>query len=425
MQTLWDDDRQVREHVAEALGRIAARSNPDLHAALEDADAFAQEQAPQMSQAIIPASASVLLQTLRNSDDFVLDSVIEALGRLGPAVVPSLLPMLQEPNGFVRAAAAEALGRIGDPFAVPALVRLLQDRHSFAWQCAANALARYGLPVVPALTEALRHRPGRKGAAMALGKIGEASVIPVLLKAMESADIAFAFDCSLAIAWIGPSARPYLLEALCDPYEFTRAAAAMGLERVGNSSDVPILLDALQDTGRFGRVRSCAAAALGKLKDPIAVPALLEATQDKHEAVRANAVLALGAFEVEAVLPTVIQALADPRLRVVQKALDVLEETDSAALSALERALLDSKEAIRVGAATALRRIYSDPDLPHRLLRRPDVTADRKGAALTALKQAHHPIPAPLVLCLDLMGNPDPDVRQSAEEVLLFLLRKA
>ncbi|MCW3099801.1 MAG: lyase domain protein repeat-containing protein [Chthonomonadaceae bacterium] len=421
LETLYDPERQVREYVAEALGRISARSDPELQAALEDADAFVNEQSPQTIDGIVPPSRAILFQTLRTTQDFVLDSVIEALGRIGPVVVPDLLELLQDPDGFVRAPAAEVLGRIGDPAAVPALLNLLQDRNTHTWQCAADALGRYGFPMVPALLEALRATSSRRGAVTALGQIGDPSVTPALLQAMQSADGAFAFDCHLAFERIGPSARPYLLEALQDPYEFTRASAATALGVVGKSSDVPVLLEALQDPGRFGHVRASAAYALGALQDASAIPALLEALQNKHETVRAGAVQALGAFGEERVLSGVVKALGDSSLSVRQKALDVLAQRDSSAIPALEHALLESDQAIRVGAATALLRIYEDMDLPRRILLWPDVTPVKMAAALEALEKAHYPLPAPEVLCRDLMGDQDPTVRQVAEDILCIL----
>lgn len=421
LETLYDPERRVGEYAAEALGRISARSNPELQAAFEDADAFVREQSPQAIDGIVPPSTTILLQTLRTAQDFVLASVIAALSRIGPVVVPDLLEALQDLDGFVRASAAQALGRIGAPSAVPALLNLLQDRNSYTWECPADALGRYGAPMVPALLEALRSAHSRRGAATALGQIGDPSVTPALLQAMQSTDRAFAFDCQLAFERIGPSARPYLLEALQDPYEFTRASAVTALGIVGNSSDVPALLEALQDPGRFGHVRTSAAHALGAMQDPSAIPALLEALRNKHEAVRGGAVQALGAFDEERVLSGVIQTLGDACLSVRQKALDVLAERDSAAIPALEHALLKPDEAIRVGAATALLRIYEDPDLPRRILLLPDVAPETKGAALTALEKAHHPIPSPEDLCRQLTDDPDPGLRQAAAEVLLSL----
>jgi HEAT repeat protein len=119
-----------------------------------------------------------------------------------------------------------------------------------------------------------------------------------------------------------------------------------------------------------------------------------------------------------ALIPYLIQALGDKSLAVQKVALDALTEWNSAAMLALEHALLDPSEAVRVGAATALLRIQDPADLPRRLLLLPEVASETKALALEALQKAHYPLPAPVSLCRDLLGDPDPAVCQSAEEVL-------
>jgi HEAT repeat protein len=170
----------------------------------------------------------------------------------------------------------------------------------------------------------------------------------------------FRWRLSQAFERIGPAARPYLLEAMQDPYEFTRASAVRALGYIGNSSDVPVLLDALRDTGRFSRVRSSAACALGRIKNASAIPALLEALQDNHPTVRGKAVQALCSIGDAGVVSNVIQALGDSSLSVHEYAVNALATMGSHAIPALQRALQNPDKAIRTGAAMALLKIQED-----------------------------------------------------------------
>lgn len=417
LEALCDPERKVSDAIAEAVGRLLARSDPDLQAALEDADAFSFERAPDTLPGIVPACAPALLDAMVHKDGFVRHCVVEALGRIGPSVAPALREMLQSSDGFVRGEAAAALGRIGDPTAIPFLLDLLKDKNTFACQYAANALGHYGAIVIPALVERLRDPDAMEGAVEALGRVGEASATPALLEAMQRRGLVSTADYLLAFQRIGSGARPYLHEALQDPYEFTRANAARALGGVGGDRDVPVLLEALQDSGSYGHARSSAAYALGNIGDRTAVPALLAALHDKFESVR-SAAAALGRFDEEGVIPGLIQALADRSLKVRNRATDTLAAKDSAALPALERALFDANEAIQVGCATALLRIREDQDLPRRLLLLPDVAPQSRAAAFLALEKAHHPFPPPDVLCRDLMGDQNPVVRLAAAQAL-------
>lgn len=420
LQCVYDPEPQISERAVEAVGRILIKANPELSAALEDADAFAHEKAPEAIPSIVPHATTVLMLALRTTKGFVQQSVIEALSKIGPAAIPALLEPLHDPDGFVRGAAAEALGRIGDLSAVSALIQMLRDPHSYVQQCAARALSRYGVSVIPTLLTALDDPHSRVGVVEALGRIGDPSVAPALLQTMQGADSELTFACHLAFKRIGAAARPYLHDALKDEYEFTRANAAAILGTVGNQSDVPVLLEALLDQGRFGRVRSSAAYSLGRFHDTSALPMLKEALHDKHEIVRAGAAVALGCFNESEIIPVLIEVLADSSLSVRQKALNILSERDSTAIPALENALLDPREAIRVGAATALHRIHQDEDLPRRLLLL-NVSATSKAAALEALVMARYPIPAPKTLCKQFENDVDPQVRHAASDLLRTL----
>jgi len=94
-----------------------------------------------------------------------------------------------------------------------------------------------------------------------------------------------------ALGKIGnPQAVPALLQALKDKEWRVRWAAAEALESIGDPQAVPALIQALKNEDLW--VRQAAAGALGKIGVPV-VPALMEALKDRDEDVRGAAARAL------------------------------------------------------------------------------------------------------------------------------------
>jgi len=409
---------EVKDAVAEAL---VALWHPEFKQALRDVAVFVEERERHSEEMSAPPCASFFLQALGNSETYIWRCVDCALAKIGSPVVPDLLKALMHGEDNVRRGAASALGRIGDPVAIPALVSLLRDRKVWVQDCAVHALTRYGSPAVPAVIEELRDERSRLAAVKALGGIGDASAAPALLQAMQTANPERTWEYWKAFQKIGQGARPVLLEALQDPYEFRRASAVEALSAIALETDVPLFLEALRDTGTFGRVRDKAADALGLLKDASAVPALREACRDRHAAVRERALSALGTCGGMEILPDVIERLGDPNFRVQQIASMIFVSRGSASIPLLEQALVHSTENVRITAASTLQEIQEDGDLPLRILRLPDVEPAEKAAALKALEKAHHPLPTAVTFCRDLATNSDPELRQAAESVLSCL----
>lgn len=168
-----------------------------------------------------------------------------ALGGLGPKAriaEPQLLAALKQPA--LRNTAAYALGQIGanSPEAVAALIDLLKnDPEREARRSAAAALGALGpaaKPAIPALRAALQG-DGKGGwwvVADALGKIGGAEVVPVLIEALENPDDDVRRTATRALGNLGALARPALtaLEKVRadDPREINRTAAAEALRKI-------------------------------------------------------------------------------------------------------------------------------------------------------------------------------------------------
>lgn len=174
-----------------------------------------------------------------------------------------LAHLLDRGDPSVRHLAAVALGDLGDPAALDALLAALAgpDEEGVRWR-AAEGLARLGAPAVTGLAAlAGGSDPDvRWKAIVALGDIGD------------------------------PRAAPTLRDRLADPDRFVRGRAVSALARVGRPC-LPLVLDALADPEP--RIRQGAAEVLGLVGDPTAAEGLLQALRDPVESVRRAAAVAL------------------------------------------------------------------------------------------------------------------------------------
>ena len=159
---------------------------------------------------------------------------------------------------------------------------------------------------------------------------------------------------------IGRPAIPYLLEALQDQsIGGRRWVFADALGNVGDVSVVPSLIDALQD--KDDSVRESVAEALGKVGDATAIPALHEALKDVDVSVRRRVVETLGKIgDVTAIL-ALHEALKDVDVYVRHRVIEVLSKIgDATAISVLHEALKDVSDDIRVRVIWTLGELNDD-----------------------------------------------------------------
>ena len=305
-----------------------------------------------------------LIKALSYKDSDVRFAAAFAVGRIGdPRAIPPLTTALNDENLNVREAAAIALGEIGDPQAIPALITALNDKDSNVRRLAVRALGEIGDPqAIPPLITALddQNQDVRKAAAGALDtlhwspgrdatgvaywmgkgdwdrcvKIGVPAIEP-LTKALNHRDLDLRRAAAAALGRIkGPRAIPPLITALNDHDGDVRRAAADALHMLhwspgrdatgvaywmgkGNwDRCVEIGIPAIEPltkalNHRDLDVRRAAAAALGTIGDPQAIPALITALNDQDWHVRKAAVHALGAISDPQAIPPLITALND------------------------------------------------------------------------------------------------------------------
>jgi bilin biosynthesis protein len=229
----------------------------------------------------------------------------ETLGEIGEPTTPFLVEALaNHSNVVVRRAAAKTLTIISDSSAVPNLLHaFLNDEDTVVRSSCAGALARTGEAAVPALLDIIastEHPEDIKGhAAWALAFIGSEAA-DYLYKALNAASLDV--RCAV-IGALGHVAQDQsdekscnlLVSALTDPEALIRTEAAAALGQVNYPPAVPHLILAIQDTDLD--VRKAAINSLGKMGDPKAIEALQAVLNDEQEVVRILAKLAIAQIE--------------------------------------------------------------------------------------------------------------------------------
>jgi Uri superfamily endonuclease len=158
-----------------------------------------------------------LLRMLTSGDDESREAGALALGRFGAAAIGPLATMLAGGDADARWWAARALAEVGGEGTVPHLIRALTDPEPDVRACAA----------------------------LALGRIGEASVSLAARLSDESAFVAaIAAD---ALSMIGQPAADVLIEMLADRSPHARLLAVRTLGRIKAQSSIGPLFGMLED----------------------------------------------------------------------------------------------------------------------------------------------------------------------------------
>src|SRR2546422_11705 len=222
---------------------------------------------------------------------------------------------LKDEDWALREEAATLLGEFRDPRAVGPLVEALHDEDRAVREAATTALRKIGPPAAPALIVALQDPNGN---------VQEAAV--AILK-----DVAT------------PEAVEPLIGCLTSKNWIVRMHAAKALGSIGH----PAAFEALEKAVTDLSVRPYAVDALGKLKDPRAVPILIDVVAGKNRPANARRVPVCGdesgALDVEEME---VQIFAVGGLA---------EIGDDRAIQPLIRALKDTR--LRAAAASALRKM--------------------------------------------------------------------
>lgn len=204
---------------------------------------------------------------------------------------------------------------------------------------------------------------------------------------------------------------------LKDKSEEVRQSAAINLAQFGDPSVTPALLQALNDP--FDGVRLAAAQTLGRMKIQSAVTPLTEKMKDPDPRMRRTVVYALKNIKDGASGP-VRAALKDSDAGVRQQAALALGEWgDKDASSSLKEALNDKDAKVKVSAALALGRLGDPSGFPQALAGAQSAEPETRALAARALGETKNPQAIPILE--KLQNDSDAFVQREANNALLRL----
>ncbi|MDO8842497.1 HEAT repeat domain-containing protein [Methanocalculus sp.] len=211
--------------------------------------------------------------------------------------LPGLLSLLAHGEMDQRYAAIDALGLLRDPRAIELLIETTRsDTYSGLRWKAAEALARIGRPAVGPLISLLDDpdEDVRWKVAIALGEIGDQRAISPLISLLADPDSYVRSRAALALGAIGDRATPDLIRSLTSVDPAVRSSAASALGIIGTEEVIPLLIPLLFDP--VDQVKAEAAAALAKI-GPSALPLIVDAVKSAPSDARCKLFSDLGAVE--------------------------------------------------------------------------------------------------------------------------------
>lgn len=324
---LEDDYYEVRRRAAFALAKLGDRRATDpLNRCLRrESDGYALAA---VIEALGPLGDAASAGPLLARAERYPKRVEEALVEIGPAAVEGLVGGLDDGRRTVRVVAAKALARVADPRAAGPLWRVLKRRRDITLVTAAadglekvgwggkrpseraqqlvhiarhewDVLVGQGERPLRRLAQALRHdeRAIRCGAAQALGAIGDARVVPDLIrcfKRWKQRDPRTRLAVAAALGRLGDARA---VEPLVDFVRSQRRqnqgatgeAEISALTEIGDAAALPPLVEVALDPEFRAHLRRAAADGLTTWNEPRTVEALCALLSDRDLSVRAVA----------------------------------------------------------------------------------------------------------------------------------------
>lgn len=267
---------------------------------------------------------SGLLKAADDENARVRIEAIYALGVIAREPFPgqfdgALIKVLDHYDPAMRAAAADVIGRLRVKSAGNALITAVNDSKAPVRHAAMRALGflRHE-PAVVALTEQLKfygRGEGAWAALDALARIGSRASVPVFKSRLTDKDPFMRRAAAEGIARSGDASEIGALEVAIgtDSSEMARAAMAFALQKSGRNY-IARLVESM-DSAKMAPQVADYLIELG----PSIVPALVSHLQEPDEAIRGNVALVLGAIGGDAALAA-LQTLTKDRDRDVARA---------------------------------------------------------------------------------------------------------
>lgn len=467
VNALNDDNTNVRYHVIEALGKLAAVAAIDKLAEIAASKDFFLSYAALDALTKIGHGGVVPRVVALLEDELLREPALNLLGQLGDeSVVPSLTALLNTPNAPTDAIAdtlatlsdryqeqfgegsyiadlarneiapvgiqnlldaletpgkenlrsiALVLGWLRRPGVDQALTRLM-GRDDLRNEII-DALVQHGSTTLALLIEQLKAEDleVRRSAVVALGRIGDARATGPLLDVLQEKSLAL--ETSNALAQIGDArAVDGLLGLIGNDDASIRQAAVNALNSLAPSSLSKRMIPLLHDPDP--NVRESAVKIVGYFGYPGSADELLDRCNDENERVRSAAIEHLPYIEDPRTLAALIRAIKEGTPAARAAAARAFGNVDSAeAVKYLIEALADEDVWVRYFSARALGRCHSTDCITalERVLRDEEFNHVRI-AALDSLGQIGGPHSAGVVA--GLIDDNDREVAQAARVAL-------
>lgn len=153
-------------------------------------------------------------------------------------------------------------------------------------------------------------------------------------------------------------AIPHLIKALDDRNSELRKEAARALGNIRNPIAIPYLINRFErEKDEFVMIAIMEVFSL-KIKDPKTVPILIKTLSDDRQIIRGQAISALSRIGNPIAVPHLINALRDPVIQIREVAANALKNCiDSSSIPILKKSLLDNNDVVRRIAEDCLRNI--------------------------------------------------------------------
>lgn len=357
VESMHTDHLDLRQSIVEALGLIGDKRavQPLLELLGKSDDIGIYKRAIQsLGQIGDNQAVDMLLQVLSHSEDNeVTEQAIIALGKIGDVRAVDLLTVkLDDPNWQIRRLVVVALSNLEDIRIVKPLVLAMRDSVWEIQETAIAALSTKSHISIEPLKTLLIHEDSylRRDAAKILDELDWQPSDPE-----ERIHYLIAIQDWEKCAETGADAILPLIHSLKDQQPEVRRGAASALGKIGNVEAVEPLINALQDNSE--EVRATTAQALGLIGDLRGGEALLLALEDEADRVRHRAAEALGQLQFDEAIPHLIEALGDRSRDVQYGASNALIAFNEKGVDCLVVAIESENQMVQANAAYILGQI--------------------------------------------------------------------
>ena len=351
---LRDNNSHVRSMAVKAIGKLGTSKDvPLLEPLLKDDSVLTRKVAVEALGKIGTSKDIFLLEPLLRDEWIGRIAASKALYNMVTSEdIPRLEPLLWDKNRIVRSAAAEALGKIGTSTEIPLLEPLLRDYDWRVRMAAAIALGKIGtLEYIPLLEPLLRDFDGyvRSSAAEALGKIGTSRDTHLLEPLTRDKDILYQCEEMMMEDLDIFFEHTYDIDV--------KSAAAEALGNIGTAKDIPLLIPLLRDGDN--NVPECAAKALEKIVTSKDIQLLKPLLKDYHFNTQIAAIEAIGKKGTRENIPLLKPLLGDRCEFVREAAVKAVGNLGTSSdISIIAPRLRDKYIYVQRSAAEAIENIY-------------------------------------------------------------------